>query len=138
MIFGNQQATGMFAKGTNDPLACDASESALDSYSIAWLLGTLPVLPHFMVLKVAIEVLNVTEQSSGRERGRASVGEEDPVISSVTSAFNNLANAIMMTAPRAPPMVLSILWDVMEDIPAFDEGDPLTLLHISCLESFHC
>uniref|UniRef100_A0A0A9RCF8 Uncharacterized protein n=1 Tax=Arundo donax TaxID=35708 RepID=A0A0A9RCF8_ARUDO len=123
VIFGNQQATGLFAKGTNDSLASDASESAQDTHTHVMASGDFATSKSNNTSPTHDGGEPSSRGGSGRKRARVTVEDDDPVITFVTEAFNNIAAAIKETAPPHPPTIPTNLWNVMQEIPAFDRDD---------------
>ncbi|XP_035814982.1 uncharacterized protein [Zea mays] len=130
VIFGNQQATRLFAKCTGDPLGFDTSESA-DTYGVGYsgdLAGhesnnASPTRDSGESLNPSGQVRDgggsSTRSGARRKRGRMMLEDEDPLICTVTEAFKTLSDAIKQSAPQPRPVIPPNLWTVMKEIPVF-------------------
>jgi hypothetical protein len=102
IIFGNQQATGLFAKCTGDPLGFDTSESA-NTYGVGYsgdLAGhesnnASPTRDSGESLNPSGQVRDgggsSTRSGARRKRGRMMLEDEDPLICTATEAFKTLS-----------------------------------------------
>ncbi|ONM34528.1 10A19I.15 [Zea mays] len=131
VIFGNHQATGLFAKCTSDPLGFDTSESA-GTYGVGYsgdLAGhesnnASPTRDSGESLNPSGPIRDggdsSTRSGARRKRGRMMMEDEDPLICTVTEAFKTLSDAIKQSAPQPRPIIPPNLWTMMKQIPVFE------------------
>ena len=131
VIFGNHQATGLFAKCTSDPLGFDTSESA-GTYGVGYsgdLAGhesnnASPTRDSGESLNPSGPIRDggdsSTRSGARRKRGRMMMEDEDPLICTVTEAFKTLSDAIKQSAPQPRPIIPPNLWTMMKHIPVFE------------------
>ncbi|PWZ22463.1 hypothetical protein Zm00014a_028102 [Zea mays] len=131
VIFGNHQATGLFAKCTSDPLGFDTSESA-GTYGVGYsgdLAGhesnnASPTRDSGESLNPSGPIRDggdsSTRSGARRKRGRMMMEDEDPLICTVTEAFKTLSDAIKQSAPQPRPIIPPNLWTTMKQIPVFE------------------
>jgi hypothetical protein len=131
VIFGNQQATGLFAKCTSDSLGFNTSESA-STYGVGYS-GDLAGHESNNASRTrdSGESLNPsgpirdggdssTRSGARRKRGRMMMEDEDPLICTVTKAFKTLSDAIKQSPPQPRPIIPPNLWTMMKHIPVFE------------------
>ncbi|AQL09322.1 10A19I.15 [Zea mays] len=131
VIFGNHQATGLFAKCTSDPLGFDTSESAC-IYGVGYsgdLAGhgsnnASPTRDSGESLNPSGPIRDggdsSTRSGARRKRGCMMMEDEDPLICTVTEAFKTLSDAIKQLAPQPRPIIPPNLWTMMKQIPVFE------------------
>ncbi|KAJ1299124.1 hypothetical protein BS78_01G507600 [Paspalum vaginatum] len=98
VIFGNGQATGKYAMGSNEPLGSpsDCAESSLKTEILDEGKGTVQAVQHLE--KMFAEAPKSSDVPVGSKRKRYILSEQDTmVLTNVTDAVNNVADAIRAT-----------------------------------------